>query len=380
MKTTQLQTLAANANGALPPAQRKFNQLLKRLDEARDTLAAWDTEPPAFASAYAARARPLWAELLASDTRLAERLARLLDGKVLSKPEQRQVHELISTLALDVLERPTLAEAERSHWRSVHDAHAETRFDELQAEELALLRDHLAHLTGFDLGDRVYRDEAELMDDVHARRTAAQAASAPEAEEPAAQAPSDHGRPPPQARGRKPTAAQLRRKAEEAAAQAQAQQSLRTVFRKLASALHPDRAENEHDRTRRTALMQRVNEAYGREDLLALYALQLETEQVDAAHIAAATAAQLGHFTRLLQAQVAELQSEIDSRAIAFCHNYQLQPARLPKPTQLARVLDDEVLKLRRLLMDNTHLLRELSDPTRAKHWLREMRRQADFY
>ncbi len=45
--------------------------------------------------------------------------------------------------------------------------------------------------------------------------------------------------------------------------------------------LHPDREPDEAERVRKTELMQRVNEAYSKKDLLQLVALQLEIEQID---------------------------------------------------------------------------------------------------
>ena len=39
--------------------------------------------------------------------------------------------------------------------------------------------------------------------------------------------------------------------------------SIREVYRKLVSALHPDREPDPQERARKTALMQRVNQAYG---------------------------------------------------------------------------------------------------------------------
>ncbi|MDZ7811938.1 MAG: J domain-containing protein [Ideonella sp.] len=53
-------------------------------------------------------------------------------------------------------------------------------------------------------------------------------------------------------------------------------QSLREIYRKLASALHPDRASDDADRARRHALMQKVNQANDAKDLLTLLQLQLE--------------------------------------------------------------------------------------------------------
>jgi len=63
-----------------------------------------------------------------------------------------------------------------------------------------------------------------------------------------------------------------------------ATQSIREIFRKLASALHPDRETDRKGREVKTALMLQVNRAYAGNDLLTL--LELQIEQVDASHIA----------------------------------------------------------------------------------------------
>jgi hypothetical protein len=44
---------------------------------------------------------------------------------------------------------------------------------------------------------------------------------------------------------------------------------------------HPDREPDPHERERKTALMQRANHAYGKNDLLKLLELQLELEHID---------------------------------------------------------------------------------------------------
>ena len=86
------------------------------------------------------------------------------------------------------------------------------------------------------------------------------------------------------AKGRQAEAAQQR---QHAAAQ-QAGQSVRVIFRKLASALHPDREPDPAERQRKTLLMQQANPAYDRNDLLTLLSMQLDLEQIDAQHLAGA--------------------------------------------------------------------------------------------
>jgi hypothetical protein len=66
-----------------------------------------------------------------------------------------------------------------------------------------------------------------------------------------------------------------------------ASQSVRDVYRRLASALHPDREPDAQERERKTVLMQKANEAYAQGNLLVLLELQLAAEQIDRPHVSA---------------------------------------------------------------------------------------------
>src|SRR6185436_12237903 len=81
---------------------------------------------------------------------------------------------------------------------------------------------------------------------------------------------------PPKRRKAKPSAKQLKAEAEAT----HASQSVREVYRKLASELHPDRETDAAERERKTVLMQKVNQAYAAQDLLTLLQLQLDIEQI----------------------------------------------------------------------------------------------------
>jgi hypothetical protein len=89
-----------------------------------------------------------------------------------------------------------------------------------------------------------------------------------------------------------------------------AQSALRTVFRQLASALHPDREPDEQERARKTALMSEVNAAYERKDLSTLLRLQLQAVQVDAAKASALSDAKLKAMCDLLAEQVKVLDND----------------------------------------------------------------------
>jgi hypothetical protein len=90
--------------------------------------------------------------------------------------------------------------------------------------------------------------------------------------------------------------------------QLDAHNALRTVYRQLASALHPDREPDEQARKRRTALMSEVNAAYECKDLSTLLRIQLQAQEVDATKAGALTDAKLKAMCNLLTEQLKALE------------------------------------------------------------------------
>jgi hypothetical protein len=360
MTSTHHLTIATRDGQALTPEQKRFNALLRRIEAARAELLGWDEQARLFAEAHAHRVRPLEAEAAAAQRRLALRLDELLAaGREFrwTKGERRTLREALCGIAADLLEGDVLDDARAAEMKALFDRHAETDYDTEQREAVAAMKQMAEAMSGVDLGDDELESEEDLLRRMHERMSAAQ-----EAERTAA---------PP--RTRKPTAAQRRREREAV----EASQSLREVFRKLAGALHPDRAADDADRTRRTALMQRVNQAYEANDLLALFALQLEIEQVDAEHLARASAERARQYNRLLAEQLGQLEGEVEARRAGFCFEFGLDPFAAPAPKQFGRLLEDLVRAARTDLAGIENDLRQLAEPMAAKRWLRLQRRLA---
>jgi hypothetical protein len=111
---------------------------------------------------------------------------------------------------------------------------------------------------------------------------------------------------------------------EQAAAdqQANVQNTLRTIFRQLASALHPDRAGDAGERARKTALMSEVNAAYTRKDLTALLRIQLQCEQIDASKLASLSEDKLKAMCVLLNEQHKAMQQDLMSQRMALARDF----------------------------------------------------------
>ncbi|HEY0200728.1 MAG TPA: molecular chaperone DnaJ, partial [Burkholderiaceae bacterium] len=200
-----------------------------------------------------------------------------------------------------------------------------------------------------------------------------------EEERQAAQAHADNERARHHAQRKKKPAAHERRQQEEAQ---QASQSVREIYRKLASALHPDREPDAYERDRKTALMQRVNQAYAANNLLDLLQLQLEAEQINPQHLAKLSEERLKHYNKVLAEQLAGLQNETLATEESLRMQFRKKPHGKLTPSSLMAHLRAQLQNLQ----VNIHTLRlqrrALEDPAELKRWLKAQRaalQAADF-
>ena len=175
--------------------------------------------------------------------------------------------------------------------------------------------------------------------------------------------------------GRRDRATEKRR---EAAAQLVAQ-SVREIFRKLASALHPDRELDPTRRDAKTALMQKVNQAYAANDLLGLLELQLQVAQIDAGHLASVGAERLKQFNQALSNQLNALKAELARVETELRISTGMQPGFRLTPESLLKTIDRSVTAMRADLAMQKREMRMLADRAATRHWLKlERKRRRD--
>lgn len=96
-------------------------------------------------------------------------------------------------------------------------------------------------------------------------------------------------------------------------AAAMAEQSVKSVYLKIAAAIHPDREANDVKKIKKTELLQRANEAYAEQDLFALLKMQLQIEQDRDPSQKSLSAEQVKLYQLALDAQSQKLQEQIDT-------------------------------------------------------------------
>ncbi len=338
--------------------QRRFQSLLEQIDQARQHLQAWQTQLPVFAQRHARHNAPLLAALAAARRALAFELEALRAGPRWTRAERATMSAMICAIAGTLLDA---VDADDAELKNLFDRHAEVAYDRQGQHELASMQALFESIGGFDFGERPVESADELL-----QRAQAQLSQDREAAR----------------RQRKPprqTAAQ--RRAEED--QRRISQTVREVYRKLASTLHPDRMPADlgaAERAARIEQMQRANRAYEAGDLLALLELQLQIEQVDIAHAAGVAAEQLRHFNKVLAGQLQELRTEIDGLQQAFCASYGLLTQRRIDPDKLGVLLKEEAraVNAEQLLVDmQRRALKAGGDQARRmlRQWRADQRR-----
>jgi hypothetical protein len=150
-----------------------------------------------------------------------------------------------------------------------------------------------------------------------------------------------------------------------------AESALRTVYRKLASALHPDRETDPQERIRKTNLMTQVNFANDKKDLLALLKLQLQIEQIQPDLIARMADEKIRSFNRMLKVQLKALTDEQASTSMQLQQEFNLMAGKIT-----AKSLDS-ALKFDVLVLTNQLNLREdelisIQTNRTLKSWLKK--------
>ena len=153
--------------------------------------------------------------------------------------------------------------------------------------------------------------------------------------------------------------------------EADAQQSLREVYRRLVSLLHPDRELDEVERLRKTVLMVEANAANARQDLLALLQIQWRVLAQNSDAIAQIADDKLRQFNLMLDKQLTTLECELLSEEFRFRRNFGIGQAQSLQGKTLSRVLRDHVNHGKDDVEQMAESLDLIQDDVGLKYWVR---------
>jgi hypothetical protein len=356
-KDHAIRITAPAAAGPQSRVRKQFNTLIKKLDAERARLALWRDEVPKIRALADSELMPLVEKFDARRRELVVMLDVVWADKRLGKKHREKISDLICSTVADAMVRDNDSDDD-IEIKAIYSKHSELAFDGGTPEDQAGMREMLAAMTGIELDDDADLSSASLLRDAVCKKMEAMVAE--EEAEQARQA----ARPKPA----KLTAREARHEAEAL----KLKQSVREIFRKLASALHPDRETDPAERSRKTALMQRANVAYAANDLLGLLELQLEVEQIDQASLDSLGDDRIKQYNRILEGQVFEIQGEIMALETVLSLDMGLEPEDHRTPKALMQSLRAEIKAMK---VDLEHIEGDLvifSDVKTLKAWLKD--------
>ena len=355
----------------LSKAQKTFNALIGKIGKKRIVLAAWESAVPRFQQHYLSELLPLVEQAAGKRRELARRLDWAYQQKNLGKTERCSIANLVCELS-----GALVGENDDDEMKALYNKYSGSDFDQEEAASLAGMKAMLEDTLGFDIGEDMDMRSPEAfmqqMQDRLAEETEKHAAARNTLK--GINAGSESRAP------RKQTAKQL---AKEEKLREEAQRvslSLREIYRKLVSALHPDREPDPGERARKTALMQSVNQAYEKKDLLRLLELQLEIEHIDQAAINTLSEERLTHYNKILKEQLGELEDEITHIDHEFRMRFGFDPYSRLEPASLMRLLDADIAQVRLELRDVENDLNAAQAIGTLKAWLKQVRHRQREY
>jgi hypothetical protein len=351
-------------------AQQQFRRLVLKIEQNRALLRQWQEYSVRYNQRLAGELEPLRAQLHEGQRKMAilidELLSQPAKDRRLGRVQRGKLRQLLSEV-LDALPDDSSDEAMAALYVKYGEAAARRR----RPSDLELTQTVLNDVLGLEIGaDHGASSVDELL-------ALAQRKLQERADKEAF--PSDvrrftrRGRRTGNTTGRRDTEA-----AERLAAERDVGQSLRDVFRKLVSALHPDREPDTEARERKTLLMQRVNQAYEANDLLTLLNLQLEIEQINAAHLSSLTPQRLAHYNEILREQLTELDAELERTMEPYLYAMEWHGGRRPTPPDVDRHLSASIAELRSVVRGLQNDLVAFRDPDALRELLKRYEPQQE--
>lgn len=348
--------LVATSGGKLTPAQQNFKELVAYIDEAGEYMQEITNLIDVFRSLFSKKLQPLQDER----DQLVREMVQFLDRQLMRKKwtlnQRVTMEDIVCTLAGQSLDREHDAgmEAILDRYRPMGD---EDEFDDEGTDYAAEFEAMFGSPPGDDANDAL-SPEQRLID--------------------AIREPTDADGRGAHSQGKKSTRqtkAQLRAQQQAEQQAVDAGKLLKEIYRKLTSAIHPDREPDASERVRKTALMAEVNKAYESGNLLKLLQLQMQTLKIDSRAAATMADEKLRLINRILRQQLDELQDEIVQLNAMAGEEFRFDYRGALTAPILQRVLNTAAANAR---ADNKILRQELTaigrSETELKRWLKEQR------
>lgn len=304
-RSKHLQLRIDQGSKKITPEKKRFNTLSKQIAKARKNQTNWNAQLPHLYDSCSKALGPVRQQYIKAKRDIALGMGRVLDQVQLSDEIQADLVDCLVSTIHDLSERAPMDE----ELTALFDKHSSLSFKEFSQAEADFAKSFVQAYTSEDLqAQQMDETHEDFMDRMHEKLQEKIAAEKKKHQDQRA------------AKGRKTKSEKVLKTQEEGVAQ----NLLKDIYRKLASALHPDREQDPLERIRKTQLMQEINRAYQNNELLNLIELQLDIDQIDPSDLQELAAGKIKSYNQLLEAQLERVREETQSEIDRFCESNQL--------------------------------------------------------
>lgn len=373
-----------SGNGApLSRTQVEFNRLMKSLESTKARHAREQARLDEALEISIRELMPLVENLKRVNLNLVTHGRKAYQTLKLNEDRRHWFGDLIRSKAVELLDDPVgLSEEEMEMLEAViqelHSPDEDRELDEEEAEEFDFMRgmlEQVARKAGLDLdlSDLDANCDPEEFERIVQERMAATAEAAGDRESPDANAKPR----------RKPTKAQAAKERKRLEIEEAKNRDLKSLFKQLAKAFHPDLEPDPLLKEHKKVWMQRLNTAYAANDLREMLQLEMEWLGEEATNLATAGDEKLQVYCMVLKEQIADLKRQ--THDLSFEPQYgPLQRFRdrffgtLASPVTLKRELQQNLRRhqemLEKLAANNAASRRMIYD------WADEHARRSSFH
>lgn len=356
----QLVKSAAAQRHKPSPAQLWLNKLMGRIGHLTSDLQRLDQLKHTYQAPHHQAMAVLEREVAEQKKAIALRLHEHLEVSNLTVVQRRDLSDVVTSLLrmTEHMQDPALLALMGDYIPQHRENEALKK--SMLASRAAQLRKMVEELLDPEEADNIPDDPDELMAILHSKMAQTRAQEGQE-----------------DAFGAHSTRKRKRPSAPEQQSQQQAQDTkatLRSIFRQLASSLHPDRETNPVERERKTALMSQVNAAYKRQDVAALLHMQVHMLTEDATTEARGGAQQIESMTRLLKQQVASLSADVELAEMSASQALGMSLSAQTHDTAIERGLKQQRSQLQQRIQQLRNDVQAIQEASNLKAWLKQQR------
>ena len=342
------------------PAQLWLNKLMGRIGHLTSDLQRLDQLKHTYQAPHHQAMAVLEREVAEQKKAIALKLHEHLEVSNLTVVQRRDLSDVVASLLrmTEHMQDPALLALMGDYIPQHRENEALKK--SMLASRTAQLRKMVEELLGPEEADNIPDDPDELMAILHSKMAQTRAQEGQE-----------------DAFGAHSTRKRKRPSAPEQQSQQQAQDTkatLRSIFRQLASSLHPDRETNHVERERKTALMSQVNAAYKRQDVAALLHMQVHMLTEDATTVARLGAQQIESMTRLLKQQVASLSADVELAEMSASQALGMSLSAQTHDSAIERGLKQQRSQLQQRIQQLQNDVQAIQEAGNLKAWLKQQR------